>query len=41
MFYAGRVNMSIAIPGIMEESGYSAILRGCRMDRTLKEGRFA
>ena len=33
--------MSIAIPGIMEEFGYSTIVVGYRMDRALKEGRFA
>ena len=37
MFYIGRVNMSIAIPGIMDEFG----LGGCRMDRTLNGGKFA
>jgi len=37
MFYIGRVNMAIAIPGIMDESD----LGGCRMDRTLNGGKFA
>lgn len=28
MFYIGRVNMSIAIPGIMDEYGYSKTVMG-------------